>query len=51
MRINFGDCTLFLKIKNTPTGKSPNECTYCSYCLENGCININDVHKIDNIFM
>jgi len=26
-----------------PKGKTPQECTYCEYCIQNGCIPLNDV--------
>lgn len=30
----------------SPTGKTPQECTYCEWCVENGCISMDDVHDV-----
>jgi hypothetical protein len=33
----------------SPTGKTPQECTYCEWCLENGCISMDDVYEIGDV--
>lgn len=30
----------------SPTGKTPQECTYCEWCVQNGCISMDDIHDI-----
>jgi len=34
----------------TPIGKTPQECTYCDWCIKNGCMSINDVYQLDKVF-
>lgn len=40
-RVNFG--TWY-----SPNGKTPEECTYCEYCINNKCINISEVYKLED---
>ncbi len=32
----------------TPHEKTPQECTYCEFCVKNGCINTEDVYKLND---
>lgn len=40
MRISFGEWYC-------PKGQTPQQCTYCAYCVNNGCIGINDVDRVE----
>ena len=31
----------------SPVGKTSHECTYCEFCINNGCIPVDQVYKID----
>lgn len=41
-RINYGKWY-------SPNGKKPSECTYCDWCVKNGCVNVSDLYKINKV--
>ena len=54
MNTKLSDCcvgNLFLSVGNwyTPIGKTPQECTYCEYCVNNGCITKDEIYKLDAV--
>jgi len=43
-RISFGDWYV-------PNGKTPQECTYCEWCIKNGCVSMDDIYKFtENVY-
>ena len=42
-----GDFRLRVGNWYVPNGKTPQECTYCEWCIRNGCININETTLLE----
>ena len=34
----------------TPNDQDPSECTYCEWCLQNGCFKKEDTYQLDDVY-